>query len=133
MFTCTLFEVNFVCKKNSGSIAVPSVLLQSRTHASIFIGISKQMKSSPFSSRSFHLPRISMGGKKASIGISMSYTRASPSSTGQSPSDRCSQAFLGHPLKGNSMPPAITPEIEQVKEEVGTVAVMYSLPVAEVP
>ena len=42
------------------------------------------------------------------------------------PSDMWSQAFLGQPLKGNSMPPAITPEIEQVKEEAGTVAVMYS-------
>ena len=42
------------------------------------------------------------------------------------PSDMLSQAFLGQPLKGSSIPPTITPTIVQVKDEVGTVAVMYS-------
>ena len=42
------------------------------------------------------------------------------------PSDMCSQAFLGQPLKGNSIPPTITPEMVHVSELVATVAVMYN-------
>ena len=38
----------------------------------------------------------------------------------------CSQAFLGQPLKGNSIPPTITPEMVHVSELVATVAVMYN-------
>ena len=127
---CTNFIWGQLCVKVKVVPFLFQAFCQSRTHASIFIGISKQMKSSPFSSWSFHLclktcfwwlsqplttyliklpvhhpvlmnsnswwlwgrevfddnlPRISMVGKKFSIGISMSYTRASPSSTGQSP------------------------------------------------
>merc|ERR1711913_71980 len=52
------------------------------------------------------------------MGMAMSYTSSSPSSTEQSPVLRLSHASRGHPLNGSSMPPAIMPTIEQVRVSV---------------